>query len=296
MRKTALGLALLTAFVSGPALAWVPKLETQSAKTIIDSAYGRRAAAPTFYMLDLTVDGGKFKAPDGTVKVYDGGDSCLKDWLAAPSDYSKGSHVSTLTLSGQADQLLFQAQDARDNFKNMTPANALNAFGAGFLPDASNDYGADMNKMNGAKKDDGSVKVTIDSKTTTQSGNSTTTSSTSTTGTVKTEPSNVPSALPSLPDGQLRIDIGVKGLGDLQQRSAYLVRMKGPDGKLLAPTRFSFVNDWKAVEGGKQAGTLVYYFEPLKAGLNANDKVDLLLRNEEGSCAYDFVLDLSKFN
>ena len=262
MRKTALGLALLTAFVSGPALAWVPKLETQSAKTIIDSAYGRRAAAPTFYMLDLTVDGGKFKAPDGTVKVYDGGDSCLKDWLAAPSDYSRGSHVSTLTLSGQADQLLFQAQDARDNFKNMTPANALNAFGAGFLPDASNDYGA---------------KLAAPTATT-------------------PAPAQTQPGTPSLPDGQLRIDIGVKGLGDLQQRSAYLVRMKGPDGKLLAPTRFSFVNDWKAGEGGKQAGTLVYYFEPLKAGLNANDKVDLLLRNEEGSCAYDFVLDLSKFN
>ena len=230
MRKTSLGLVLLTALTSGPALAWVPKLEEQSAKTVIDSAYGRRAAVPTFFTLDLSVDGGKFKAPDGSVKVFDGGDACLTGWLGAPGDYGQGSRVAALTLSGQADQLLFQAQDARDNFKNLTVQDAL-------AP-----------------------------------------------------------AEGRLPDGQLRIDIAVKGLGDLQQRSAYQVRLKGPNGKLLAPTRFSFVDDWKAGEGGKQAGTLVYYFEPLKAGLNANDKIDLLLRNEQGSCAYDFVLDLSKFS
>ena len=230
MRKTSLGLVLLTALSSGPALAWVPKLEEQSAKTVIDSAYGRRAAVPTFSTLDLSVDGGKFKAPDGSVKVFDGGDTCLSSWLSAPGDYSQGSRIASLTLSGQADQLLYQAQDARDNFKNLTVQDAL-------AP-----------------------------------------------------------AEGRLPDGQLRIDIAVKGLGDLQQRSAYQVRLKGPDGKLLAPTRFSFVNDWKAADGGKQAGTLVYYFEPLKAGLNANDKIDLLLRNEQGSCAYDFVLDLSKFS
>lgn len=230
MRKMFLGLVLLTALTSGPALAWVPKLEDQSAKTVIDSAYGRRAVVPTFLTLDLSVDGGKFKAPDGSVKVFDGGDACLTSWLGAPGDYGQGSKVASLTLSGQADQLLYQAQDARDNFKNLSVADAL-------AP-----------------------------------------------------------AEGRLPDGQLRIDIAVKGLGDLQQRSAYQVRLKGPDGKLLSPTRFNFVNDWKAGDGGKQAGTLVYYFEPLKAGLNANDKVDLLLRNEQGSCAYDFNLDLSKFN
>ena len=121
--------------------------------------------------------------------------------------------------------MLFQAQDARDNFKNMTVKEALAPAEA------------------------------------------------------------------RLPDGQLRIDIAVKGLNDLQQRSAYLVRLKGHDGKLIAPTRFSYVNDWKAGDGGKQAGTLVYYFEPLKAGLNANDKIDLVLRTEQGTCAYDFMLD-----
>ena len=168
MRKTSLGLVLLTALSSGPALAWVPKLEEQSAKTVIDSAYGRRAAVPTFSTLDLSVDGGKFKAPDGSVKVFDGGDTCLSSWLSAPGDYSQGSRIASLTLSGQADQLLYQAQDARDNFKDLTVQDAL-------AP-----------------------------------------------------------AEGRLPDGQLRIDIAVKGLGDLQQRSAYQVRLKGPDGKLLA--------------------------------------------------------------
>ncbi|AZI42121.1 hypothetical protein EHF33_04650 [Deinococcus psychrotolerans] len=257
MRKTSLGLVLLTALTSGPALAWVPKLEDQSAKTVIDSAYGRRATVPTFYTLDLSVDGGKFKAPDGSVKVYDGGDTCLSSWLANPTDFAQGSRVGSLTLSGQADQLLFAAQDARDNFKNMTSASALSSFGVGVLPDGTNDYGA---------------KLPAPAAT------------------------PAPGSSPSLPDGQLRIDVSVRGLSDLQQRSAYQVRLKGPDGKLLAPTRFSFVNDWKAGADGKQAGTLVYYFEPLKAGLNANAKVDLLIRNEQGSCAYDFILDLSKFS
>ena len=212
-RSASLGLALLTALASGPALAWVPKLEEQSAKTIIDSAYGRRAAAPTFLTVDLGVKDGKFNAPGGSVTVFDGPDTCLSDWLTPLSADSTGSRVASLTLSGQADQLLFQAQDARDNFKNLTVDEAL-------------------------KNTDG-----------------------------------------RLPDGQLRVDIAVRGLNDLQQRSAYLVRLKGPDGKLIAPTRFSYVNDWKAGEAGKQAGTLVYYFEPLKAGLNANDKIDLPAQN-----------------
>lgn len=272
MRKTSLGLVLLTAFLTGPALAWVPKLEDQSAKTIIDSAYGRRAAVPTFYTLDLSVDNGKFKAPGGSVKVFDGGDACLTSWLSAPGDYSQGSKVASLTLSGQADQLLYQAQDARDNFKNLSVADALKAFGAGYLPSADNGYGS---------------KIVVAPVGATPPAGATTPA------TATTPPQN---GSPALPDGQLRIDIAVKGLSDLQQRSAYQVRLKGPDGKLLAPTRFSFVNDWKAGDGGKQAGTLVYYFEPLKAGLNANDKLDLLIRNEQGNCAYDFTLDLSKFS
>lgn len=232
LRTSTLGLILLGLTLPS-ALAWVPKLEDQSAKTVIDSAYGRRAAAPTYLTLDLNVAAGKFKgAPDGSVKVIDGGDTCLTGWLTAPGDYAQGSKISSLTLSGQADQLLFQAQDARDNFKNLTVKEAL-------LP-----------------------------------------------------------APGRLPDGQLRIDMVIRGLDDLQARKAYQVVLKNSaaNSKPIQPVRFSFVNDWKPGDGGKQTGTLVYYFEPLKAGLNANSKLDLLVRNEEGSCAYNFNLDLSKFN
>lgn len=230
MNKTAKTMLALLPLALSSAHAWVPKLEEQSAKTVIDSAYGRRAAAPTYLMLDLSVKDGKFAAPEGTVKAFDGGDQCLTDWLAKPTDYAQGSRPTSITLSGQADQLLFAAQDARDNFKNLTVADAL-------------------------AKTDG-----------------------------------------RLPDGQLRVDIAVSGLSDLVQRDAYNVALKAPDGKRLKPTRKTFVNDWKDV-GGKQVGTLVYYFEPLKAGLNANDKVDLLLRTEaDSNCAYAFTLDLSTFN
>lgn len=213
----------------GSASAWVPKLEDQSAKAIIDGAYGRRTAAPTYLTLDLSVKDGKFVSPDG-IQVFDGGDQCLTDWQAHPSDYAQGSRPTSITLSGQADQLLAQAQGARANFKNLTVTDAL-AHADGRLP-----------------------------------------------------------------DGQLRVDVAVSGLGDLAQRNAYNVVLKAPNGKLIAPVRETFVNDWKDVSG-KQSGTLVYYFEPLRAGLNANDKLTLLLRTEaDSNCAYQFTLDLSKFN
>ncbi len=223
-------LALLPLALSVPAHAWVPKLEEQSAKTVIDSAYGRRTAAPTYLTIDLNVKDGKFVAPDGTVKVFDGGDQCLSDWLSKPTDFSQTSRPTSITLSGQANQLLYQAQDARNNFKNLTVKDAL-------------------------AKTDG-----------------------------------------RLPDGQLRVAIVVRGLSDLVQRDAYDVVLKVPNGQPLAATRKSFVTDWTE-EGGKHTGTLAYYFEPLKAGLNASDKVELLLRTEaDSNCAYSFTLDLSKFN
>jgi len=228
MRKYALlSLVLLT---SSPALAWIPKLDDSTAKNVIDAAYGRRDTLPTYLTDDLTVQDGKFKSGD-VVKVFDGGDTCLSDWLSAPTAFDKsGSRPASLTLSGQADQLSFQAADARNSFKNLTAADAL--------------------------KDSAS----------------------------------------RLPDGQIRLDLVVAGLGDLKQRAAYLVRLKGPDGKLLAPVKSSYVNDWKADASGKQGGTLVYYFEPQKNGINANDKVDILVRTEAASnCAYAVNFDLGQF-
>lgn len=272
MRKPTL--LALTVLLSAPALAWVPKLEETTAKNVIDSAYGRRDAVPTYQAIDLSVKDGKFAAGDGAVKAFDGGDKCVADWLANPTDFSRGSRPASIIVSGQADQLYFKAVEARDNFKNLSVQDALNALNAGFLPDAANNYG----------------QMTIVAKTeTTQAGNTTTS-----TTTVTTTPA-APAQTPALPAGQLRVDVQVRGLPSEKARDAYLVRLKAPDGKLVAPVRRSYVNDFKQ-EAGRWSGTLVYYFEPLKAGIGASDKVDLLLRTEaDTNCAYSVGLDLGSF-
>lgn len=230
-----LSLAVLSA---APALAWIPKLDASTAKNVIDAAYRRRDPLSTYLTADLSVEAGKFKANGvgagasaGTVKVFDGGDACLSDWLSAPVAYDKsGSRPASLTLSGQADQLSFQAAAASDSFKTLSADAAL--------------------------KDPAS----------------------------------------RMPDGQLRLDLVVAGLGDLKQRAAYKIGLKGPDGKVLAPVRSSYVNDWKADSAGRLGGTLVYYFEPTKAGINANDKIDVVVRTESDSgCVYAVNFDLGQF-
>ncbi|GMA16056.1 hypothetical protein E5F05_09100 [Deinococcus metallilatus] len=229
MRKPAL--LVLTVLLSAPAFAWVPKLEETTARNVIDGAYGRRDPVPTYQTIDLNVKDGKFVAGEGAVKAFDGGDKCLADWLAAPTDFTKGSRPAGVTVSGQADQLYFQAQDARDNFRNLSAQDAL---------------GADL-------------------------------------------------AGKRMTDGLLRVDVNVRGLPSEKARDAYLVRLKAPDGKLIAPVRKSYVNDFKQ-DGATWTGTLVYYFEPLKAGIGASDKVDLLLRTEaDTNCAYSVGLDLGSF-
>ncbi|PNY81425.1 hypothetical protein [Deinococcus koreensis] len=280
-------LLFLTLLCSGPALAWVPSLEETTARNVIDGAYGRRDPLPTFQTIDLSVRGGAFVAGKDAVRAFDGGERCVADWLAAPQDFSRGSRPVAVTVSGQADQLYFQAQEARDTFRSLSVTDAL---------------GADLKGKR-------------------------------------------------LADGELRVDVAVRGLPSEKARGAYLVRMKGADGKLIAPVRSSYVNDWKpvalptAAQGGASApastastaapaspppvtpaatgtatttpasppsastasgtaapaqgpleGTLVYYFEPLKAGIGASDKPELLLRTEaETPCAYSVPLDLSSF-
>ncbi|MCP2014925.1 hypothetical protein L1280_002077 [Deinococcus sp. HSC-46F16] len=229
MRKTAL--LSLAVLLSAPALAWVPKLEETTAKTVIDGAYGRRDAVATYQTIDLNVKDGQFVSGAGAVKAFDGGDKCVADWLTAPTDFKAGSRPLAVTASGQADQLYFQAVEARDSFKNLSAADAL---------------GADL-------------------------------------------------AGKRLADGLLRVDLQVRGLPTEKARDAYLVRLRGADGKLVAPARRSFVNDWKQ-DAGTWAGTLVYYFEPLKAGLGASDKAELLIRTEaDTNCAYSVTLDLGSF-
>lgn len=271
MRKPTPLIALLTLvpLLSGPALAWVPQLEETVAKNVIDGAYGRRAPVPTYLTVDLNVKDGQFVAGPDTVKAYMGGPACVAGWLAAPTDYSVGSRVTALTVSGQADQLFFQAQDARDSFKNLSAADALG-------------------EQYASKR---------------------------------------------LPNGELRVDVSVSGLPTELARSAYLVRLRGKDGALVAPTRATYVNDWKpmnvpqtapvtasattnatsttdgqttttnaqttvttAPAKGPYQGTLVYYFAPLKAGLGAGDRVELLIKTEaDTDCAYSVAVDLGKF-
>ncbi|MGM9322237.1 hypothetical protein [Deinococcus aquaticus] len=222
----------LAALLAAPAHAWVPKLEDTTARNVIDGAYGRRDPVPTYLITSLKVKDGQFEAGPDAVTAFDGGAACVTDWLAAPQDYARGSRPVTLTASGQADQLFFAAQDARDNFRNLSVKDAL-----------SEEFTSKR-----------------------------------------------------LPDGQLRIDIAVQGLPSEKARAAYLVRLKGADGKLIAPVKSTYVNDFKQ-EGGTWSGTLVYYFEPLKAGLGASDTVNLLLRTEaDTSCAYSIPVKLGDFS
>lgn len=266
-------LLTLVPLLSGPALAWVPQLEETVAKNVIDGAYGRRAPVPTYLTVDLGVKDGQFVAGPETVKAFAGGQMCVDKWLTAPTDYSVGSRPGILTVSGQADQLFFAAQDARDSFKNLTAKEAVAAFSAGFLPSSDNSFGS----------------IYVAKTEVTQSGNTTTA-----TTTVTTEPKPV-SQTPALPNGELRIDIAVRGLPSEQARNAYLVRIKGKDGSLVAPVRATYVNDFKQ-EGDTWSGTLVYYFAPLKAGLGAGERVELLIKTEaDTECAYSVAVDLSKF-
>ncbi|CAM3911952.1 hypothetical protein [Deinococcus frigens] len=232
MRKpTLMALLTLMPLLAGPALAWVPELEETTAKNVIDGAYGRRATVPTFLTVDLGVKDGQFVAGPNAVTAFAGGPACLDGWLAAPTDPTAGSRPAALTVSGQADQLFFQAQDARDSFKNLSAKDAL-----------GEEY---ANKR--------------------------------------------------LPSGELRVDMNVRGLPSELARNAYLVRLKGKDGALVAPLRSTYVSDFKQ-DGGTWTGTLVYYFEPLKAGLGAGAKVELLVKTEaDTDCAYSVTLDLSKF-
>ncbi len=298
MHKPTHLMALLVSLplLSGPALAWVPQLEETVAKNVIDGAYGRRAPVPTFLTVDLGIKDGQFVAGPNTVTAYMGGPTCVDGWLAAPMDYTAGSRPAAVTVSGQADQLFFQAQDARDSFKNLSTKDAL-----------SEEYASQR-----------------------------------------------------LPNGELRVDVAVRGLPTEQARSAYLVRLKGKDGSLVAPVRSTYVNDWKPMDAaeitntgsadqttqatstsdgqttntqvttnvgdqtattnstttsdgktvttsstttvtknpqkGPFVGTLVYYFEPLKAGLGAGDKMNLLIKTEaDTDCAYSVAVDLSRF-
>ena len=128
MRKPAF--LILAVALSAPALAWVPKLEETTARNVIDGAYGRRDPVPTFQTVDLNVKDGQFVAGEKAVQVFDGGEKCVADWLAAPADFGKGSRPASVTASGQADQLYPADRDPipRDGWRYNPAASAWERF------------------------------------------------------------------------------------------------------------------------------------------------------------------------
>lgn len=110
---------------AGSAFAWLPKLDETAAKAILDGVYRRGPDVPTSSSLSLSVKSGAFEAGN-VVEVYDGGAKCLSDWQTKPSSYATlGSRPSAIAVAGQSDFLKAAALEARDNFKTLTVASAL---------------------------------------------------------------------------------------------------------------------------------------------------------------------------
>jgi hypothetical protein len=123
--------------LSASALAWVPALNLKTAATIVNSAYGRIAPVKTSLTLNLQVKGGAFAAGPGAVSLFSGPKTCLTDWIKHPTDYAAyGSRPTSIALAGQGNYVLLQAQTARNNFANITPAAAL-AKAKAALPDGT---------------------------------------------------------------------------------------------------------------------------------------------------------------
>jgi hypothetical protein len=113
------------AFVSS-ALAWTPSLDAATAKAIVDGVYRRGPDVATSSSLNLSVKAGAFVAGQNNIEVYAGEATCLSDWLTKPTEYATlGSRPTSLSVAGQSDYAKAAALEARDNFKTLTPAAAL---------------------------------------------------------------------------------------------------------------------------------------------------------------------------
>jgi hypothetical protein len=116
----------LGAILISSALAWTPALDAGTAKAIVDGVYRRGPDVATSSNLNLSVKGGAFAAGATAVEVYAGDATCLSDWLAKPNEYATlGSRPSSVAVAGQSDYAKAAALSARDNFKTLTPAAAL---------------------------------------------------------------------------------------------------------------------------------------------------------------------------
>lgn len=252
----------LTLLLSAPALAWVPKLDEPTAKKVIDGVYGRGEMVMTYQTVDLTVKDGKFVAGEGAVQAFEGGAQCVSDWLAAPGDTSQGSRLLNVTASGQADQLYFQAIDARDSFKNLRAADALSA------------------TYSGARLTDGELRVDIQ-----VSGLPTERARDAYLVRLRRSGPNAAAAPATAPTASAATAAPATATAQAPAAPSF-----------VSPVRRSYVNDFKQGADGKWTGTLVYYFKPLEAGVGASDKVDLLIRTEaDTNCAYSVGLNLGSF-
>ncbi|ADY25739.1 hypothetical protein Deipr_0577 [Deinococcus proteolyticus MRP] len=125
MRKSLLTLLALP-LLTPPALAWSPSLDEATAQQVIDTAFQRPAtdARPTFQTVNLAVENGTFKVP-GAVTQFSGPDTCLSSWQTEPGNFAGGSRIQSVTASGQADSVYWQATKAYKDWKNLKAADVL---------------------------------------------------------------------------------------------------------------------------------------------------------------------------
>jgi hypothetical protein len=119
-------LCTLGASLISSAFAWTPAIDAITAKAIVDGVYRRGPDVATSMSLNLGVKAGAFAAGEKAVEVFAGEANCLSDWLAKPNDFATlGSRPTLLAVAGQSDYAKAAALSARDNFKTLTPAAAL---------------------------------------------------------------------------------------------------------------------------------------------------------------------------
>src|SRR5699024_2490876 len=123
--RSVLALTALTALVPS-ALAWTPALDESSARAVLNRAYDRPTSddRPTYLSVNLKVENGAFAQPEA-VQVFQGDNACLTNWQTEPSNCEAwGSRPLSVLVTGQADALFFEAKEARNQFIDLTPAEA----------------------------------------------------------------------------------------------------------------------------------------------------------------------------
>ena len=125
MNKTTFLYSICACLISS-VFAWTPAIDAVTAKAIVDGVYRRGPDVATSTSLNLSVKAGAFAAGANAVEVYAGEANCLSDWLGKPNDYATlGSRPTLLAAAGQSDYAKAAALSARDSFKTLTPAAAL---------------------------------------------------------------------------------------------------------------------------------------------------------------------------